>query len=102
MKAILAIIPFLVVSLVSCPGSFAVECHTDLDCTVGIRCVKQGYDATGTCLESTQPPKPDYNYGLDNEKPQRDTKGKICWGKKDCESGLECIMKSGQMYGTCR
>lgn len=90
------------VSLVFCLPSFATECYTDLDCAMGNRCLKQADDAKGTCLESNRPPKPGFNYGPDSERPQTDTKGKICWSNKDCESGLECIMKSGQMYGTCR
>jgi hypothetical protein len=89
-------------ALFFCLPAFALECHTDLDCTTGNRCVKQGYDATGTCLESRPPSNPPFNPGSDTERRQGNPKGKICWSNKDCESGLECIMKSGQMYGTCR
>jgi hypothetical protein len=103
MRTIVAIVSSLVVSLAFFMPSFAAECYTDLDCTTGNRCVKQGDDAKGTCFEGSRPPKPAYNYGSDvGGGLQRNTKGKICWGNKDCDPGQECVMKSGQMFGTCR
>jgi hypothetical protein len=102
MKATLVTIIFLVVSLVFCPGSFAAECYTDLDCTMGNRCLKLADDAKGICLEGSQLPNLAPRQSPISDRPQRDTKGKMCWSSKDCEPGLECIMKSGQMSGICR
>jgi hypothetical protein len=85
--------------------SFATECYTDVDCTMGNRCVKQGPEDKGTCREGGQSTSPGFIQHQNTGQPQqspRDTKGKLCWSDKDCESGLECIMKTGQMYGTCR
>ncbi len=102
MRTFMVVVLSFAMSLLFCPPSLALECYTDLDCTMGNRCVKQEYEEKGTCREGSRQLNPGQNYRPDPERPQGDTKGKMCWSNKDCESGLECIMKSGQMYGICR
>jgi hypothetical protein len=102
MKFFGAIVLSFAVSLLICQPSFAGECYSDLDCTEGNRCLRKGDDAKGICLEGSQPPGTIMRQTPVSDKPQRDTKGKMCWSSKDCEADLECVMKPGQMYGICR
>lgn len=105
MRALRIIVVSVAVSIVFSLPAFAAECYTDVDCTMGNRCVKQGPEDKGTCLEGGQSTRPGFIHTPNTEHHQQsptDTKGKLCWSNKDCESGLECIMKTGQMYGTCR
>ncbi len=87
--------------------SFAEECWTDRDCP-GARCIKSELEgAKGVCGESgegAQSSKPLFRlkHDTDTKKPERNTKGKMCFSNADCDSGQACEMKPGQMYGVCR
>ncbi len=87
--------------------SFAEECWTDRDCP-GARCIimDQEGGGKGVCGESGQgapSSKPLFRLKQDTEtRPERNTKGKMCFGKADCDPGQACDMKPGQMYGVCR
>jgi hypothetical protein len=102
MQTFMVIVLSCVIFVVFCMPAFALECYTDLDCTEGNRCLKKADDTKGICLEGSQLPDSATRQSPVSDRPQRDTKGKMCWSSKDCEPGLECIMKSGQMYGICR
>lgn len=109
MNATLVIILSCLVSVIFSGASFARDCWTDLDCSAGNTCIRADYDdgSRGVCTESgegTQSSQPMFRLKTNTEtkKPERNTKGKTCFGDADCDSGQECAIKPGQMYGICR
>lgn len=83
----------------------AEACYSDLDCGIGGKCIKSGYDMYGVCTNpygASEKRGRDRYYEDDSPKGgSRSKAGKQCYSNMDCGIGGDCIKVNNSMYGTC-
>tara|TARA_B100001094_G_C17667401_1_gene547133 strand:- start:147 stop:428 length:282 start_codon:yes stop_codon:yes gene_type:complete len=75
----------------------AYPCNSNLDCGMGAKCIKSGYEMYGVCVGG-------FNSGAPSDsgpKPNGDTAGKSCSYDIDCSSGGKCLKVGFALTGTC-
>jgi len=102
MKKIVLLCLMLAVVFIS--ASYAVACHSDMDCGVGGKCIKSDTDMDGACTNpygNTEKRGQDTYYEDSSPKSDRSKAGKQCYSNMDCGIGGDCIKVNNSMYGTC-
>lgn len=104
MRKKFALLCLAVAAVIISMSVHAEACYSDLDCGIGGKCIKTGYDIYGACINpygASEKRGLDRYYEDDNPKGGRSKAGKECYSNMDCGIGGDCIKVNNSIYGTC-
>jgi hypothetical protein len=82
-------------------GPKALACNFDIDCDIGSKCVKTGYDLKGVCVGNRYTPDPPKDRDPYKPKWNLDKKGQSCSYDIQCGFSGKCLRTGGSLYGVC-